>query len=119
MDDPSNEVRIGRLVQYQTRENTDTMQSISYHVQEDEYESFQDMRKLFKKSLSLILAEAVKKYLNNLLNNRKKTDNYPHANYVIIKEMINTIVSWRLSGVPTDNRTYYGTIRHSDLRTGG
>ncbi len=96
MDDPSNEVRIGRLVQYQNRENADTMHPFHITFREDEYESFQDMRKLFKKSLSLILAEAVNKFLNNLLNNKKNTDNYPHANYVIIKEMINTIVSWRL-----------------------
>lgn len=96
MADLSHEVRIGRLVQYQAREIKDTMRPFHITYREDEYEFFQDMRKLFKKSLSLILAEAVKKYLNNLLKKDNNTDNYRHANYVIIKEMINTIVSWRL-----------------------
>jgi hypothetical protein len=96
MHDPSQEVRIGRLVQYQESENPDEWHTFHISFREDDFEFFQDMRKLFKKSLSLILAEAVKKYLGKLLKKGKNTDNYPHSNYVIIKEMINTITSWRL-----------------------
>jgi len=96
MGDLSHEVCIGRLVQYQTRENMERMHPFHITYREDEYEFSQDMRKLFKKSLSLILAEAVKKYLIKIPHKKRNTDNYPHANYVIIKEMIDTIVSWRL-----------------------
>jgi hypothetical protein len=96
MNDDSNEVQIGRLVQYQKRETMDRWHPFHITFREDEFEFFQDMRKFFKKSLSLVLAEAVKKYLNHILKKEYNTDNYPHTCYVIIREMINTIVSWRL-----------------------
>lgn len=114
-EDSSNEVRIGRLVQYQKRKDMEKMHPFHITFREDEYEVFQDMRKLFKKSLSLILAEAVMKYLNSLLKKEKNTDNYRHANYVIIKEMINTIVSWRLIwGFPP---TMGQILEHSQIPT--
>jgi hypothetical protein len=96
MHDSSNTATIGRLVQYQVREIQEEWHTFHISFREDDFEFFQDLRKLLKKSLSLILADAVKKYLGTLLKKGKNTDNYPHANYVIIKEMIDTIISWRL-----------------------
>ena len=73
----------------------------------DEYEYYLDMRKLFKMSLSRILAYAVKNYLREVMEkltakNRKKfTDNYPLKNYITIKDMTTGVVCWKLFwGIP-------------------
>ena len=103
MKDGSIHVRMGRLVQYQAREAPGSWHRFHITFRVDDYEFFQDLRKLSKKSLSLIIAEAVKKYLKKIVKGRVDRDNYPHANYVIIKEIINSIISWRLIwGFPRD-----------------
>jgi hypothetical protein len=89
-------VRIGRLIQYQEREASGEWHTFHISFREDDYEVFQDMRKLRKMSISFLLAEAVKKYLKNVLQKNQTPDNYPHCNYIIIREMIGTIISWRL-----------------------
>ena len=61
----------------------------------DEYEYFLDLRKLLKKSISAIVAYAVKKYFKGIIKSNI-TDNYPFKNYVIIKETINNVITWRL-----------------------
>jgi hypothetical protein len=96
MQDGSNNVRIGRLIQYQEREAPGSGHTFHITFREDDLEFFQDMRKLFKKSLSLIVAEAMRKYIGKHRKGKTNSDNYPHANYVIIREMINSIISWRL-----------------------
>jgi hypothetical protein len=96
MPDRSNNVRIGRLIQYQEREDPESWHTFHITFREDDLEFFQDMRKLFKKSLSLIVAEAVKKFIDKHHKGKSDRDNYPHTNYVIIREMFDSIISWRL-----------------------
>lgn len=87
--------RLGRMVQYQERKGKDNWHTFHLYLREDDYEYFLDLRKLFKMSVSLILAFAVKKFLNRSIG-KINTDNYTYRNYVVIRELINGIVSWRL-----------------------
>ncbi len=87
--------KIGRLVQYQTRERTKNWRVFHVQPREDEYEYWLDMRKLLKMSVSLILALAVKRYLSKSLT-IKTTDNNQCKNYIIIKEVIDSVIVWKL-----------------------
>jgi hypothetical protein len=94
MDDISNPGQPGRLVQYQTRRKQDEWHTFHLSVREDDYEYFLDLRKLLKMSVSLILAYAVKKFLDTIIK-RNCTDNNRYKNYIIAKEFIDDIVCWK------------------------
>jgi hypothetical protein len=95
MDDVSNSVRFGRMVRYQERSSPDTWHTVHVQLRVDDYEYLLDLRRLLKMSVSLILAYAVRKYLNEKME-RKETDNYQYKNYVLIKEIFNDTICWRL-----------------------
>ncbi|MBN2160913.1 MAG: hypothetical protein JW807_16100 [Spirochaetes bacterium] len=95
MDDITDPMRMGSLVRYQERRRPEEQRPISVQLRVDEYEYFQDLRRLRKMSVSLILAFAVKKFLRRLISD-KKTDNYRYQNYVVIREIIDNLISWRL-----------------------
>jgi hypothetical protein len=95
MDDISNPVRIGKMVQYQDRRNSDEWHTFHLQVREDEYEYFLDLRKLLKMSVSLILAYAVEKFLDKLIK-KNITDNNRFRNYVVIMDIIEDIICWKL-----------------------
>ncbi len=95
MDDVSNSVRFGRMIRYQERSCPDTWHTVHVQLRPDDYEYLLDLRRLLKMSVSLILAYAVKRYLNRIME-KKKTDNYQYKNYVIIKEVFNNTICWRL-----------------------
>ena len=61
----------------------------------DEYEFFLDLRKFFKRSVSAIVSYAVKKYYKEMIK-FKNTDNYLFKNYVIIKKIIDSVVTWKI-----------------------
>ena len=58
-------------------------------------EYFQDLRKLLKMSVSLLLALAVKKFLDDPTVTID-TDNYLFKSYLIVKEIVDSITCWRL-----------------------
>ncbi|HNW29884.1 MAG TPA: hypothetical protein PKN50_15505 [Spirochaetota bacterium] len=95
MDDVSNSVRFGRMVQYQKRSGPDVWHTVHLQVRMDDYEYLLDLRRLLKMSVSLILAYAVRKYLNEIME-KKATDNNQYKNYVLIKEIFNATICWRL-----------------------
>jgi hypothetical protein len=95
MNDVTNPVRLGRLVQYQKRDRAGNWHVFHIKLKADEYEYLQDMRKLLKMSVSLILAHAVKRYINRILQ-RDIADNYRFKDYVIIREVIDNIICWKL-----------------------
>lgn len=86
---------IGTLVRYQKRAKTGDWHKFHIRYRPDEYEYFQDMRRLGKFSVSYILQRAIKKYI---LQKRRQdnSDNYPLKNYLIIKDVIDDIVCWTL-----------------------
>jgi hypothetical protein len=95
MEDMSTPGDLGRLVQYQKRGKAADWHTFHIKLRVDEYEYFLDLRKLLKMSVSLILSYAVKRYL---INTPEKNigDNYPYKNYVIIRELIDNIICWKL-----------------------
>ena len=86
--------RIGRMVQYQGRRSSHDWRVFHVQIREDMYEYWLDLRKLLKMSVSLILAYAVKRFLSNLYN-INRTDNYPCKNYIIVKDVIDSVIVWK------------------------
>jgi hypothetical protein len=106
MDEMQNRDRIGRLVQYQQRDSPDKWHPFHIRWKWDEYEFFQDMRKLLKMSVSLILAYAVEKFLDKVMKKNKSDNNHFH-NYILAKEVIDGIIIWKLIwGFPPNLEKY-------------
>ncbi len=97
---------LGKMVQYQERCEPDCWRRFHLQVRMDEYDYMLDLRKFFKMSVSLIIAFAVRKYLNKIIKNIN-TDNYPFKNYVIIREIVDTIICWRIFWGYPRNMTHH------------
>jgi hypothetical protein len=100
MDEIPDPDRLGRMIQYQERKGKSNWHTFHLYLRDDDYEYFLDMRKLFKMSVSLLLAFAVKKFLNRP-DKKINTDNNTYHNYVVIRDLVDGIISWRfLWGCP-------------------
>ena len=100
MKKESLEGSICRRIKYQKSEVGESWRRSHVRFKGDEYEFFLDLRKILKMSLSHIIANAIKKYLNHLING-KNTDNYLFNNYVIAKEDADGVIFWKLFwGIP-------------------
>jgi hypothetical protein len=100
MGDIADPDSIGRMVQYQERRRPEEWHTFHIQLREDMYEYWLDLKKLLKMSVSLILAHAVKKYLGKLVK-RVCTDNNRFRSYIIIKELVDDIIIWKLIwGIP-------------------
>jgi hypothetical protein len=96
MADVPDALPMGRMVRYQERRGSGEWRVVHVRVSEYEYEYMVDLRKLLKMSVSLICAYAVEKYLKKPLR-RQIADNYPFfMNYMVTKEIIDNIISWRI-----------------------
>jgi hypothetical protein len=93
--DMANPGRIGSLVRYQERRQPEDWHVFHIKFREDMYEYMLDLRKLLKMSVSLILANAAKKFLSKPFK-IKRTDNYLCKCYFIVKETIDSIIIWKL-----------------------
>ncbi len=89
-----NNFKHGKRIQYQGRDGAKNWHTFHLQLRPDDYEYFLDLRKLFKMSISRILAIAVAKYLQDIKN--KITDNYQYRNYIIIKDIIDDVICWKL-----------------------
>jgi hypothetical protein len=96
LDDAAMMVRTGMLIQYQERRASGEWHTVHVVFDAVENEYFQDLRKLSKMSLSLILALAVERYLD-----KDKTDNNRYFTYFIVKENVGLTVIWQLVWVQT------------------
>ena len=85
----------GTLIRYQERANCDDWHTFHIRYRPDEYEYFQDMRRLGKFSVSYFLQRAIKKYILQKKNN-KNGDNYLFKNHVIIKDIVDNIICWKV-----------------------
>lgn len=92
MNDVSAPDTIGIVVRYQGRHRPEEWHVFHLQMRPDEYEYFLDLRKLLKMSVSLILAIAVKKYLNE--KEVLLTDNYRYKDYTIIKMTTGNMPTW-------------------------
>ena len=87
-------------IQYQGRDVKDNWHRLHIALNECEYEYYLDMRKFYKMSVSFILAYAVRRYLNEIINKLMDKnfngDNYLYKNYVFMKFTIDEIICWRI-----------------------
>ena len=71
-----------------------------------DYEFFIDMRKVFKRSVSLLIALSVERHLDAILAELSKTgstdtDNYLFQSYIMCEEIVDSCVCWKLFwGIP-------------------
>ena len=83
------------LVKYQGRSDTTDLRRVHVRFRDDEYEFFHDLRKVWKMSVSFILAEAIEKYLDELLHELvKNPDNYRYQNYASSRIIVDNVVCW-------------------------
>ncbi len=102
-------------IEYQKRFDEETGEQIIKHRVKmrlliREYNYFQDMRKFFRRSISLVMAIAVYTYLAEIVEKILQkdyealhADNYPFECYAIMGKCIENIPTWRIWwGVPPD-----------------
>jgi hypothetical protein len=101
MDNVSNPGHFGSLVRYQERSRPEDWHAFHIRLRVDEYEYMLDLRKLLKMSVSLILANAVERYLQKSKQTIKaywekyKTDKNRYKNYIIMRELVSDVVCWK------------------------
>jgi hypothetical protein len=86
-------------IKYQESDKPKQWKTIHVKFNEDDYEYFIDMRKLYKMSVSLILAYAVRNYFFEMANKLKRkllSGNYFPNGYFFNRELVDGIVCWRL-----------------------
>jgi hypothetical protein len=87
-------------IKYQERDEKENWHRLHIVLNEYEYEYCLDMRNFYKMSVSLILAYAVRRYLdeivNELLYGNICTDNYLYKNYIFIKKTIDEVICWQI-----------------------
>ena len=96
-------------VKYQERDLSKVWHRLHIQLNEYEYEYSLDMRKLYKMSVSLLVSYAASKYLDEIINKlldttmREITDNYHYKNYILIQEVIDSTICWRIYwGIPSN-----------------
>lgn len=95
-------------VKYQNSiDENDNFHKFHISLAEYQYEYFIDMRKMYKRSVSFILAFAIENYLDEILdlitNEKQKinTDNYLRKNYIIFGQTVDGVTCWKLFwGIP-------------------
>ena len=104
-------------IQYQGRDAPLNWYRFHLTLREDEYECYLDLRKIYKMSLSFIIALAVRMYLDSLLKKLKnieyynRTDNYLYRNYMILQSITDGIISWTFFwGIPDLIKRYHPLI---------
>ena len=100
MNDNNLQKQNNRSVKYQASEKKVLWHKFHISLKSNDYEFFLDLRKIFKMSVSKILAYAVNKYLDSIINTTD-SDNYTPINYIISKNMVDGVIFWQLFwGIP-------------------
>jgi hypothetical protein len=101
MKDSQRMIKTNSRVKYQEMDLKENWHKIHIVLNEYEYEYYLDIRKLYKMSVSFILAYAVLRYLDELLKQNISTDKYCYKNYILIKKTVDGIISWQIYwGIP-------------------
>ena len=96
MNEITDPTTLGRMVRYQERSSASDWHTFHVCLRMEDYEFVQDLRKIRKMSISLIIAYAVKKYLIQVLQQNNNTDNYRFTIYLITREVIDSSICWRI-----------------------
>ncbi len=101
-DDHDKLIATWMRVRYQKRNEKGDWHHLHLTLRYDEYEFFLDLRKVFKFSVSCLVAYAVEKYLEEILNKiLKGADNYRYKNYMLQRVIVDDVICWILSwGIP-------------------
>ncbi len=101
-DDYERLVQPWSRVRYQKRDAAGNWRLMHLSLKPDEYEFFLDLRKVFKFSVSCLIANAIEKYLDEILNKiHRGADNYWYENYMFSCVIVDGVICWILSwGVP-------------------
>ena len=107
MKEYGKKTRYGRTVQYQEKNTEGNRRCVHLSLAGRDYECFVDMRKFFKRSVSLLIAYAVARYLDEVLEefkfdrNKYYTDNNLFNNYLFSYKGTENYVCWTISwGIP-------------------
>jgi len=101
MKDNHRMIKSNSRIRYQDRDLKGNWKRINIVFNEYEYEYCLDLRKFFKMSVSLILALAVLRYLDEIINKDIRTDNYLYRNYVFSRKIIDDVICWQIYwGIP-------------------
>ena len=110
MKEYGKKTRYGRTVQYQGKNPEVNRRCVHLSLAERDYECFVDMRKFFKRSVSLLIAYAVVRYLDEVLvefksdSNKYYTDNNLFNNYFFSFKGTENYICWTISwGIPRKN----------------
>jgi hypothetical protein len=89
-------------VRYQERRSGDQWRKLHLSMMCDEYEFCIDLRKVFKMSVSFLVACAIEQYLDDLLGKcGKDLDSYRYQNYAIMKLKVKKVICWVIYwGIP-------------------
>lgn len=105
MKEHGKKARLGRTVQYQ--ETSENRRCAHVSLSERDYECFIDMRRFFKRSVSLLISYAVIRFLDELFeeidfeNTKYYTDNNLFNNYLLSCTWTESYVCWIISwGIP-------------------
>jgi hypothetical protein len=104
-------VRHHRCVEYQNRSRDEDWRCMHVSLEGRDHEYFLDMRKLFKRSVSLLVAFGVEKYLDGVLekllddNYDEDADNYPFKSYAVVVKATKQSICWKIYwGIPDPPR---------------
>lgn len=99
-------------IQYQKRVPQQERRRLHLTLIARDYEYFLDMRKIYKRSVSLLVAICTDTHLDTLLNEvhsdkyDEDADNYPFENYLMIQETCGPISCWKIYwGIPENLET--------------
>jgi len=95
-----------KSVQYQDRSAKSVWRRLHVRIFAREYEYFLDSRKLFKRSVSLLVAYAIENYLDEVLYGVSESDNYQFLQYAIVPKRLDTAICWQI---------YWGMPRNKSL----
>ncbi len=106
MKDNHKLVKTNSRVRYQDRDQKENWKRINIVFNEYEYEYCQDLRKFYKMSVSLILAFAVLRYLDEMIKSNISTDKYFFCNYTFMRKIIDNVICWQIYwGIPPTMNT--------------
>lgn len=82
-------------VRYQARRPMGSWRRMHVGLRGDEYEFFMDLKKVFKMSVSFIIAVAIERYLDELsVLMEKDNDSYRYRNYAMTQLMVGDVMCW-------------------------
>ena len=82
-------------VRYQARRPKGSWRRLHVGLRGDEYEFFMDLKKVFKMSVSFIIAVAIERYLDELsVLMEYDNDSYRYRNYAMTQLMVGDVMCW-------------------------